>query len=310
MEGYQIPLEHLFATHLENALSEHPVEIINLSVGGYGTLQEYLYLREEGLKYQPDLILLAFPPGNDLWDNSIELQMLYLMRFEGKAKMRPYAVAGEDKQLQVLPSDPRYVDVYANWRRSTIESSGRLAFWNKLLIVRYAKAHFTQEIVPIGNPNVRYGAYISNYDPALYPAHDVTQQQYKTIWERSWRTTQQLILSIADLANRIESDFAVLTVPARIQTDTTFRKVIAERYPTLSFDFERIDQAAEKFASEHKIKLLNLAPVFARHHATVDEALFFGEEDQHWNRAGHHKAAHATAQFVNDCFLDPSPGRC
>ncbi|MCP4608360.1 MAG: hypothetical protein GY845_06565 [Planctomycetes bacterium] len=44
---------------LENDLGRD-IETINSGVGGYATSQEYLYLSREGIKYNPDLVVLAF----------------------------------------------------------------------------------------------------------------------------------------------------------------------------------------------------------------------------------------------------------
>ncbi len=41
------------------AKSAKNVEVINTGVPGYGADQEYLYLKTEGLKYHPDLVLLC-----------------------------------------------------------------------------------------------------------------------------------------------------------------------------------------------------------------------------------------------------------
>ena len=310
MEGYQVPLDKLFATRLEELLTDKSVEIINLSIGGYGTVQEYLYLREEGLKYQPDLVLLAFPPGSDIRDNSMKLQRLYARRFGGKAGMRPYVEIGDGRELRILIPDAGFVDVYAKWRRELIARSRARAFWKQLLVVRYVTAQFAREGEPKVNPNIRYGAYIGEYDPALYPIHRLTNEEYKMAWKRSWQATQKLILAIAALANQAGSQFALFTVPARIQVDDGYFDKTAKRYPSLIFDLDRIDNDVERFARDHQIRVLNLTPVFREHYAAHNEALFLGKEDQHWNRAGHRVAADAVAGFVDSCFLFPDPVSC
>lgn len=43
--------------------------IINMGVNGYGTTQEYLILKEKGLKYNPKIVVLVFYPRNDFYDN-------------------------------------------------------------------------------------------------------------------------------------------------------------------------------------------------------------------------------------------------
>lgn len=54
-EGTGVSLEATFSKQLEKLLK---LEVINAGVSGYSTLQEYLWLKERGLKLQPDLIIL------------------------------------------------------------------------------------------------------------------------------------------------------------------------------------------------------------------------------------------------------------
>ena len=71
-------------------------ELIDGSCGGWGTVQEYLYLQEEGPKYQPDLVLLAFFVGNDVANNSA------LIELDGNldAALKPYM---ERRPAAILP---------------------------------------------------------------------------------------------------------------------------------------------------------------------------------------------------------------
>jgi len=64
--GFGVEEPAIFSSLIE---SKHPGwEIINASVSGYSTVQQYLFLVERGLSYQPDAILLMFY-GNDFEDN-------------------------------------------------------------------------------------------------------------------------------------------------------------------------------------------------------------------------------------------------
>src|SRR5262249_28162330 len=67
-EGVQVKEDELFSARLEKTDPE--LEVINAGVGGYGTIQEYLYLTNEGLRFRPDLVLLMFY-DNDLSDNCL-----------------------------------------------------------------------------------------------------------------------------------------------------------------------------------------------------------------------------------------------
>jgi len=52
------------------------IEIINASIAGYGTDQQYLYLKNRGILYNPDLVVVMFYP-NDVNNNSSKIQYQY-----------------------------------------------------------------------------------------------------------------------------------------------------------------------------------------------------------------------------------------
>ena len=94
-EAVQVGEEDLFTSQLEAA---HPrFEVLNAGVGGYGTVQEYLYLAREGLKFNPDLVLIMVFE-NDLSDNC-------LSHYPGFGP-RPYAVLDQGKVTIIEQPDP------------------------------------------------------------------------------------------------------------------------------------------------------------------------------------------------------------
>lgn len=56
--GEQEQDEHIWPAVLEDALRD--CQVVNLAVHGHGTDQQLLVLREEGLRYQPDVVVLGF----------------------------------------------------------------------------------------------------------------------------------------------------------------------------------------------------------------------------------------------------------
>jgi hypothetical protein len=60
--GEEVGDEDTYARQLESLLPE--TEVLNLGVHGYGHDQMLLYLREVGLRYQPDVVLLGFLPDD------------------------------------------------------------------------------------------------------------------------------------------------------------------------------------------------------------------------------------------------------
>ena len=60
--GHNLPVEDTFSFQLQQRLVAHgrDVEILNFGVGGYDTLQEVSLLEIRGLKYHPDLVVVAY----------------------------------------------------------------------------------------------------------------------------------------------------------------------------------------------------------------------------------------------------------
>ena len=76
VEGVHVPIDALFHRQLEVALDrpERQVECVSQAHSGWGQLEELAQLREVGLRYAPDLVLVEFLPFNDVRDNSAELE--------------------------------------------------------------------------------------------------------------------------------------------------------------------------------------------------------------------------------------------
>jgi len=64
--GFGVEEDEIFTEILESM--EPRLEVINMGVSGYSTDQEYLLLREEGVKYRPDIVLVMFFE-NDIYEN-------------------------------------------------------------------------------------------------------------------------------------------------------------------------------------------------------------------------------------------------
>lgn len=61
--GYEVDYQDMFSTRLEYYLKQQygiKAEVVNLSTSGHGNAEELLVLQNEGLKYHPDLVLLAW----------------------------------------------------------------------------------------------------------------------------------------------------------------------------------------------------------------------------------------------------------
>jgi hypothetical protein len=80
IEALQVPLEESFSRQLEGALEtrmgKDAVRVSSMGVSGYGTASQTLYYEKLGRELDPDIVVLAFYPGNDLRNNSPTLEPL------------------------------------------------------------------------------------------------------------------------------------------------------------------------------------------------------------------------------------------
>ena len=69
-QGYEVRQEHTYSAVLERYLRRNGIdaEVINGGVSGFSTAEALVLLENEGVKYEPDIVVLGFF-GNDLEDN-------------------------------------------------------------------------------------------------------------------------------------------------------------------------------------------------------------------------------------------------
>lgn len=67
--GDEVNREDNIPENMERILKKYRCQVLNFGVCGYGTIQEYLSLKEEGVKYEPDVVLTLLLTSNDGRDN-------------------------------------------------------------------------------------------------------------------------------------------------------------------------------------------------------------------------------------------------
>jgi GDSL-like lipase/acylhydrolase family protein len=102
-------------------------EVLNLGVHGYGHDQMLLYLREEGLKYHPDVVVVGFLP-DDMERNVVAFRDYAKPRFvlrRGQLALRNVPVPSPDDVLAREPYRPKFLDLLSMLRGDLLHRSGR-----------------------------------------------------------------------------------------------------------------------------------------------------------------------------------------
>jgi len=292
MEAYQVPLEDSLPYRLEESLRSRKVEVINLGVGGYGTAQEYLYLRDEGLRYQPDLVILAFFTGNDVQNNSRALQLKISGSDDLKVFGRPYAVATDlDSEIEWQPPMrsrvERHIEEADNRRAKPLRRITK--FIEPTLVANLVEQAIAQAAEGTGpstaDPHVQYGwLFLDEFEG-------------QSDWENAWFSTRRVLLETRRLSLDAGARFALLVVPTMFQVDDDLFDLVRDLNPKLSFDRMHINRELRDFCDEYDIAFFDPTPIFVEH-ARANESLYF-RFDRHWNANGH---ALATEELIR--FLD------
>lgn len=301
MFGREVPRYAALPALLRTAFApRRAVEVINLSAVGYGTVQEYLYLQEEGFKYSPDLVLLAMFPYNDLVDNSRELNGLLWGEDAFLTWGRPYARwnAAESRLIIETPDSERVTEKFAlDCRQRQVadrqwDCRQRAAL---LILLSQAAAQISEGMkTPVYDPAVVFGAYLTGgRNPQQVP-----------LWDSSREITLRLVEAMQDACRRHGAKFAVLLIPSKLQVDPEYQQFIRRNYPEFVFDMRLNEKILTSSWESQGIQFLELAPHFERAYASSRTPLYFRIRDEHWTTKGHAVAAAAVKDFVLKTFME------
>jgi lysophospholipase L1-like esterase len=115
--GFEVPPEAVFTRVLEDELNRRGcrVQVINAACRGWGSDQSLIYLREEGLKYHPDLVVYCV--GGIEWATNLELHRPYRTFGKGYFALGP----GDALDLRNVP-----VPEYPADKEIHVDNSGRV----------------------------------------------------------------------------------------------------------------------------------------------------------------------------------------
>jgi hypothetical protein len=289
-EALQVRLEDSFGAVLERELARCPgfrgrnVEVFNFGVSNYGTAQELLTLRERVWETEPDLVLLAFFSGNDVWDNSEELkrdpELPYFSIKDGSLVL--------DDSFQDSP------------RQAAERSTIRVAIKNLIESVRLlqvarqawgvARRKSDQGVSGPGDEFAGTEAQRQIYREPTDPA-----------WRAAWEVTERLILTMNEEVTRHGVDFAVVTLTngAQVHPDAAVSEGLARKLEVP--DLDEPDRRIKHLGERSGFPVLNLASPF-RDHAHATHAYLHGFPPDlgsgHWNEAGHALAGRLIAAWL------------
>jgi hypothetical protein len=307
-EAKQVPLEATFWAVAERALADCParggrtIEVLNFGVAGYGTTQELLTLEHRALRFQPDLVLLAFLTGNDVRNNSIELQ--------GRGKPHFVEKNGElvlDRSFAASIGNRVRLSAVGTWFYEQLPKSRVLQ-----LLYEAAQARKRRGQMERRQQEMREAPEQANQGFELGLDHQVYLEPSEPDWGRAWRITEKLLVRAHDLATAADARFLLVVLSNGIQVhpDPAVRRKFAAALGVSDVFYP--DRRLGEFAARSGIEHLLLAPRLAEHAQAHGQCLhgFIGAIPcaGHWNAAGHEVAGAMIADKIcHDVLAEPDP---
>lgn len=287
VDALEVPLEATFVKQLENNLrvSGYPVEVINGGHYGYGTDQELLFYQYKGHEFDPDLVVLAFYPGNDVLDNSssytLSAKPYFELAADGSLALRNVPVPPPEAKGGL--SDP------VSWIKGLLYDHSRL--------YRFA-VYQTKRRFPVLQRNLRrtevepQTASPRESEPSIYSAK-LSQEI-----EEAWILTQSIMLDLKREVERTGATLVIVVMPDRKQ----FLLPTDDESINVTVWNDRLAQ----FCDEHALDCLDLYPVFLEQTYRQDRSPLFYQYDIHPTADGHALIADAMHDFlVDEIFSKP-----
>ena len=269
--GEGIEAEERFSNILEKKYLNN-TQVINMGVDSYGTTQEYLQLKNRGLKYKPDIVILLVFFGNDIDDNLADRSNYYY---------RP--VFTLDNNNLTLTNVP----VPRNINDNSI-----------LALKKYLSKH--SHVYNLGSKAIY--KYLSNPEPLPYAYGLFSNKEYSPDLQKGWNLTLAIIKEMDTTAKENNATLLVVPVVSKESLyEEDYRTMMQNTYSLNYIDYNNYskpDDLLIKFGDENNIEVLKLYPDFKKHYENGEQ--LFLEQDGHWNAKGNQLAA----ELINNKILN------
>lgn len=275
-QALQVNLDQTYENLVEKKLNENKqnkkmYEIINTAVGGWGTAQEFFYLRTEGLKYDPDLIILDFSI-RDISENAIN--PLVTVK-NGKIVEHIPVKASLPKRFLLFCS--RYTHLCSLTQTVILSDAVKDGFLNKLLT----------------------RANVNTETKRTLKREDIFLKEDSAEFKEAIEETFLLIKEIKKWAESKNIPLVIFLIPNREQVYDKKLKEFMDKYSLTKeqVEYDKFQKLAKKFAQENNISYLDALPYFRQ--KSINNTFYFNI-DGHWNAKGHELAADLIFNYLKN----------
>jgi hypothetical protein len=320
-EGIQVDLTKTLSTQLQACLADRAsqtIEVINTGSSAYGPGEEFLFFTHEGVKYQPDLVLVTIYAVNDIKDMGRDPDDGMVQSFGGNKffleqdRLKYRWISWADPPEEISPWQ-RFLRHYSNLfyifrapdSRVREEVNDALEeWWPKPTLADAAP----QLSVPTDRPEFTHDEYLVIFLKD-FPDNPLVPEPAKELWNKFKAVFRELKVKV--LAH--DAQLATVIIPGAGQVhQEIYNKWVAEydnKYALLAagrdvWDMSAPNKAINRFMTQQNIPVLDLLPGFQAYAQSHQDMLYF-HKDIHFNEKGHQLAADLMCNWLVENELVP-----
>lgn len=264
--GYGTELEETYLKLLEKKLNQEngmTFRVINAGVPGYNTQQEFLYLKERGIVYKPDMILLSFVL-NDFMENSINLEDIIIK--DG------VKVADEAKTGVLLE----------------VRSFLLINFWSYRSFERGITNLLGKLVQKLVNKDIKdtkrlVGLFLK----------DTSSDSNSEV-----KLTFEILDDMNDFLKDEDIPFVIVIIPLKYQVDDSLKQKFIEinNLNLDDLDFEKPQTMIKNWARKNDVIIIDLLPGLKSENKNND---FYWNLNPHFNKEGNEKVADIIFNYLS-----------
>ena len=300
MEAYSVRFEDSLPARLERLTNraERQVEVINLGVGGYGTLQEYLVFDAIGRAYRPDVVVLAMFLRNDLQDNSLTLASLFRSRLRVTARpfLDPQVTIESDEKPGWRVTQVDFEDARRRYEERRRRQAKPLMLQDSALL-QLAQRAFVRLRQSVDDSGPQKSGSLEKRKTKYLREFGGYYCDCPPEYVESWNVTRRILARLNREVRAMNARLLVMSVPAIEEVDEDVMMKVELKAPEpdrLCLEQAPANQRLGELLAELDVAYLDLLPAFRAASRQTGVELF-RRSDDHWNPQGHALAARELA---------------
>jgi hypothetical protein len=276
---------HAVDADLKRIFNEE-LDILNLAYSGYSPVEYHSTLKNVGLAFKPDLVLLSYYVGNDLTDTKYRMRDGALPESDD-GRLQPYHRSLEP------PSHP-----FGSYLKQWVQSKLQTRSSSDHFVTRWQKMDVDQDLIDLyqnGKLNPWLVEVGLSTDSHLKDNLLVRGEENVRVWQEILKKFEK----IHELARNSGAELAVVVFPNTAQINKRhydlYNKMNLRTDPSM-LSLAVPQDGITTFCRARGIPVLDLLP----HYREKREGNWFWDTDDHMNVEGSYMAARIIADFLKE----------